>query len=391
MAIQLDKLQRIVEVKWDDHPFLALAASVSDAGGGNMGTSDDGITWTRVEDYSGPVLRVGAFGNDMFLAGNPATGQLRKSFDGHEWEDVPGNPFVGRVIRDIVFGDDRFMVVTLDLATQLIVSVAVLVLQDGVDVWSNPTTPPLSGSSFAYSGAGFTAGQFFIFGSEGFSGSFRDVIGYDFFLDQPIYSSSYTATWRKSRLTRSVDGISWGGLEDPFNGIDGGTSGTVTIVNPAPPNNSVTIPRTDPDISQASTDVDYIAQQAPNSIVVGQQTNVPSQSFAVYSDGWSISPSNIRNVLGGLCYGAIGENLTDHFVALGSDSSGNLGYLTSPDGLSWSFTAQGALAAGAFSIAFGVDLFVAGAGVSIYYSSDGTNWTDADADIGVRPFVKVIY
>ena len=395
MAIQLDKLQRIVAVKWDDHPFLALNDGV-----GKMGTSDDGIDWSRVEDYSGPVLRVGAFGNEMFLAGNPATGQLRKSFDGHAWEDVPGNPFVGKVIRNIVFGDDRFLVVALDLATQKIVSTAVLTLENGVDVWSNPSSPPLTGSSFTYNGAGYSAGQFFIFGSEGFSGSFRDVIGYDFALSAPIYGNSYTANWRKSRLTRSDDGISWGGLEDPFNGIDGGTSGTVTFTDPAPPHTEVTVAKTDPDVSQATTDVDYIAQNVSEagSVVVAQQTNVSGQSFSIYSGSWSISPSDLRNVFGGLAYGDVllpgAENTTDQFVALGTNPDGDVGYLTSSDGVSWQFTPQGELpvGAGALDIVFGENRFVTAKFADIYYSSLGDEWTVANAvTLGATSYTMIVY
>lgn len=391
MVFPADKLTRIVGVQWDDHPFLALDT------GGAMGTSEDGIQWIPVAGYTGPVLTMGAFGNDMFLAAR-GTGEMMKSPDGHTWEAVAGNPFSsGFLIQDVVFGGDRFLVVALDAATQTVVSAAVLTQgADGNDVWSTPASPPLTGSDFLYNGAGFSAGQFFIFGSQGFSASIRQVIGYDFSLNEPIYSSPSTENWRKSRLTRSTNGIAWGGLEDPFNAIDGGTSGTITITNPAPPFNSVTIPQTDPDVSQVTTDCDYIAQQVPEggSVVVAQTTNVPGRSFARYSGGsWQISPSDVRNVSGGLAYGEIlsGQQLVDRFVALGSNADGDLGYLTSPNGLSWAFTAQGVLGPGTPPTVFGEDLFVTARGVTLFYSSNGANWQDSPSDLGATLYASVVY
>lgn len=399
MAFPADKLTRIVAIRWGDNPFLALDS------GGAMGTSDDGINWTKVEGYAGPILTVGAFGNDMFLAARLATGEMMKSSDGRSWESVPGNPFAGQQIWDIVFGNDRFLVVALDPATQKIVRTAVLTQDaEGNDVWSNPVSPPLSGSNFGYgggsvpprgvSGAAFSAGQFILVGSEQFTETFRDVIGYDFALNQPIYSSPYSASYSKSRLTRSSDGIDWGGLEDPFKAIDGGTSGTITITDPAPPHSSVTIPKTDPDVSQSSTNCNHIAAGVPDGgrVVVAQVTAVPGQSFAVYSGGaWSISPSEVRSVSGGLAYGTIrsGDALIDRFIARGTGPNNNLAFLTSPDGLSWQST-DGTLG-NALPTVFGEELFVTVSGPFIYYSSFGNDWKVASADLGATSFSTVIY
>lgn len=397
MPVPFDILTRPIEVHWG-RLLLALDSS------GVMAVSSDALIWTKVITYSGPILRVGAYGNGMFLASSNSPARLFKSPDGHSWTELAVNPFTSLIVRDIIYGNDRFMVVGLDVATQRIVTVATLSRdEDGNDVWSSTVTPPLSGASFGYNGAQFAAGQFFIFGHELFSDSIRQVIGYDFFLNEPIYGPPTTMNWTKSRLTRSSTGLSWGILEDPFNAIDGGVADNITFTNPAPPHNQVTVPQTDPNVSVATTTVSAMAWGIPEGkpLLVSQQTNVPAQSFAVNSGaGWQISPSESRNIIGGMAYGSLPPPAgsppdtprTDRYFAMGTGPSNNLGYLISSNGLAWTFQVQGTLTLGTTRVVFAKGKFVTARFLDIYYSETALSWqTIAPPIAGVTNYITIVH
>lgn len=397
MIFTADKLTRIIAWNFGgDHPFLVLDEA------GLMATSEDGIEWTEVEEYTGPLLRVGAWGADLFLAAATNPAAIWLSDDGQDWVEVPGHPFTGLVIRDIVFGNERFLVTAVDLATQENVTAAVFFPDN--ETWSDTVTPPLSGEEFNYSGAGFADGKFVIFGSQSFTEEIRQVIGYDFFLDQPEYGDPVETNWTKSRLTRSALGLVWGALEDPFNGIDEGEAPEITICDPSNPEDCVTIPSTDPPVSTVPTSVQFMANNnnpdvtAP--VLVAQTTNVPAQSFAVCGPGsstWSISPAELRNV-NRLAFGTVPkanpalppDNL---FVALVSDVDANLGYGTSKTGMTWQHTVQDELPAGpgAPPIAFGNDIFMTARGPFIYTGNSGNDWESVEHGLDATNFINTIY
>ena len=93
---------------------------------GEMAYSIDGKNWTSVEDnildsFDGSGIQTIAFGNGKFVAGGDCrdgghNSKIVYSTNGENWTFTPNNTFFhnGNIIRDIAYGNGRFVVVCSD-------------------------------------------------------------------------------------------------------------------------------------------------------------------------------------------------------------------------------------------------------------------------------------
>ncbi len=396
--VNLDFLDNIVGVQWGGHPFLLLEF------GSKLGISQDGIQWTSIR---APASRLqhGAFGKSAFIVSNNSstTAIFRGTQNGKTWTPVTSFPFANMTITDIVYGDEQFAVVGYIGTPSDSSDITVVLSEDQGKSWSVTTLPIVGPFTTPYreSNLSFTNGKWICNGIERTEGpdvNYRPVIGYDFVTNEPIYGGTETASGDSTRgvIYTSTDCRNWAGPIYPFPLSFSGGDGYVTITNPFPPFQSVTIPGTDPfpipSLASPSS-VQFVSHYGEENDIIAaiNPTNTVSYSYAFSTDGggWDVEQSPLRNAN----FGGHRTNKEGLFTTICTNLDGDAGWATATAGGSLSFRRMpdsqffGVVA----PPAWGKDKFVLCGGTQVLTSQDGQSWTSRGNPLGSLLYHRVVY